>query len=128
MFENLTNENFIMFAMKYYINPHCESIDEFNDDVKRIMYIKKLFGKYKSTGDLKDRLILNHLCIIYNMFESKAATRMLVLKLDDYLDCLKPFLILMGYWTTELGLVAGNPIIDSNIPLDRNIVNVLRNI
>lgn len=128
MFYDLNDENFQMFAMKNYSNPHCTDILEFHDDLKRIRYVKRLFKRYKDTGELKERLILNHLMILYNTFETKAMTRMLFLKLDSYLDCLKPFLILMGYWPTDLGLVKGKQVLDSDINLDTSIVEVLRNI
>lgn len=126
MFENLTESNFQLFAMKYYANPHCTDMLEFHDDLKRIRYIKRLFRKYKETGDLKERLIINHLMVLYNMFEPRALTRMLFLKLDEHLDCLKPFLMLLNYWPTDIGLVNGKKILDSEIPLDQGVVQTLR--
>lgn len=128
MFDDLTESNFQLFAMKYYANPHCTDMLEFHDDLKRIRYIKRLFKKYKETGEMKERLIINHLMVLYNTFESRAMTRMLVLKLDEYLDCLKPFLILLNYWTTDLGRVKGKPVVDSEIGLDQNLVQILRQI
>lgn len=128
MFDDLNEKNFQLFAMKYYNNPHCMDILEFHDDLKRIRYIKRLFRKYKETGELKERLIINHLVVLYNTFDPRAMTRMLMLKLGDYLDCLKPFLILLNYWTTDVGLVEGKPIVDSNISLDIGIVNEIRQI
>ena len=128
MFENLTEDNFQLFAMKYYTNPHCTDMLEFHDDLKRIRYIKRLFHKYKKQGELKERLIINHLVVLYNTFQPRAMTRMLVLKLDDHLDCLKPFLILLNYWTTDIGLINGQRIKDSDVPLDVGIVNTLRQI
>ena len=67
MYENLTEENFMLFAAKYYENPHCTDLLEFHDDLKRIRYLKRLFKKYEQTGELKERLILNHLlvCLLY---------------------------------------------------------------
>ncbi len=128
MFENLTEENFQLFAMKYYTNPHCTDLLEFQDDLKRIRYVKRLFKKYEETGELRERLVLNHLIVIYNMFESRSATRMLFLKLEGYYEYLKPFLIFLGYWPTELGLVSGERILDANIPLDATVVSKLREI
>jgi hypothetical protein len=128
MFENLTEENFLLFAMKYYTNPHCTDITEFHDDLKRIRYIKRLFKKYEGTGILKDRLILNHLIVLYNMFDSRAMTRMLFLKLNGYDNYLKPFLIFLNYWPSEIGKINGNRLIDSNIGLDYNVVQQLRTI
>jgi hypothetical protein len=128
MYENLTEDNFQLFAMKYYANPHCTDLLEFHDDLKRIRYVKRLFKKYKDTGELKERLILNHLVVLYNMFEARAMTRMLFLKLDGYHGYLKPFLIMLNYWPTPIGLVNGKKITDSDIGLDSGIVNVLREI
>jgi len=86
MFENLTDENFQLFAMKSYENPQCTDLLEFHDDLKRIRYIKRLFKKYRETGDLKERLILNHFLVLYNMFEARGMTRILFLKLEEHLD------------------------------------------
>ena len=114
-----------MFAMKFYNNPQCCDIEEFWDDLKRIRYIKRLFKKYEETGVLKERLILNHLVVLYNMFESRAMTRMLLLKMEDYHQMLKPFLIMLNYWTTDVGLVDGKKINDNKIYLDPGVVEVL---
>jgi hypothetical protein len=126
MFENLNESNFQLFAMKNYTNPNCTDMLEFYDDLKRIGYLKRLFRKYKETGELKDRLIINHLLVLYNTFEARAMTRMLILKLDDHLECLKPFLIALNYWTSNVGKVNGSFIVDSEIGLDFDIVKVIR--
>jgi hypothetical protein len=128
MFEDLTDDNFQLFAMKSYANPNCTDLLEFHDDLKRIRYIKRLFKKYKETGDLKERLILNHMLVLYNMFETRGLTRILFLKLDDHLEYLKPFLMFLNYWPTDIGRVKGQRIIDNNIPLDDGIVKILRTI
>lgn len=125
MFVNLTEENFQLFAMKYYNNPHCCELEEFFDDLKRIRYIKRLFKKYQETGELKERLVLNHLVVLYNMFDQRAMTRMLLLKLEEYHGMLKPFLIMLNYWTTDVGLVDGKTINDNKIYLDPGVVDVL---
>jgi len=130
MFDNLNNDNFTLFAMKYYTNPHCTDLLEFQDDLKRIRYIKRLFRKYKQSGELKERLVINHLVVLYNTFEAPAATRMLVYKLEDYLDCLKPFLIMLNYWNdpVRMGKIDGRLLKDSDISLDMGVVEVLRKI
>lgn len=130
MFDDLTEGNFQIFAMKAYANPHCTDVLEFHDDLKRIRYIKRLFRKYKDTGDLKERLILNHLVVLYNTFEPRAMTRMLMMKLNDYLDCLKPFLMLLSYWDdpAKLGRVNGRIYRDSEVPLDYGIIQTIRQI
>jgi hypothetical protein len=128
MFDDLTESNFQLFAMKYYVNPHCTDMLEFHDDLKRIRYIKRLFKKYKENGEMKEQLIINHLMVLYNTFDPRAMTRMLVMKLDEYLDCLKPFLILLNFWTTDIGRVKGRTIVDSEIGLDQKLVQILRQI
>lgn len=125
---NLTNENFLLFASRYYTNTHCTDVLEFHDDLKRIRYIKRLFKKFKETGELKERLIINHLVILYNSFEPRAMTRMLFLKLWDYMDYLKPFLMLLNFWTTNVGEVNGKKVIDSEVSLNPEIVASLRKI
>ena len=126
MYENLTEENFMLFAAKYYENPHCTDLLEFHDDLKRIRYLKRLFKKYEQTGDLKERLILNHLLVLYNVFEHRAMTRILVFKLGEQLKYLKPFLIFLNYWRTDIGNIDGKEVIDADISLDVDIVNKLR--
>ena len=126
MYEDLTEENFMLFAAKYYENPHCTDLLEFHDDLKRIRYLKRLFKKYEQSGELKERLILNHLLVLYNVFEHRAMTRILVFKLADQLKYLKPFLLFLNYWRDDLGLVNGKRILDSNVALDDGIVKFLR--
>tara|TARA_B100001939_G_C16912627_1_gene605323 strand:+ start:1004 stop:1399 length:396 start_codon:yes stop_codon:yes gene_type:complete len=128
MFENLDDENFMLFAAKYYENAHCTDLLEFHDDLKRIRYVKRLFKKYEQSGELKDRLIFNHLIVLYNTFEHRAMTRMLCFKLDDQLKYLKPFLMYLNYWRTDIGLIDGKKINDSDIALDAGIVKLLREI
>jgi len=128
MFEDLTDENFQLFAMKCYENPHCTDLLEFHDDLKRIRYIKRLFKKYRETGELKERLILNHMLILYNMFEARGMTRILFLKLEENLDYLKPFLMFLNYYPIELGLIKGKRVLDNEIPLDDGIIKILRTI
>lgn len=128
MFDDLTEENFQLFAMKYYNNPHCTDVLEFHDDLRRIRYIKRLFKKYRDNGVLNERLILNHFVVLYNMFEARAMTRMLVQRMEEYLDYLKPFLVFLNYWTTEIGSVNGKVFVDSNIKLDQGIIDALRKI
>lgn len=128
MFEKLNEDNFTLFAMKSYTNPHCTDLLEFNDDLKRIRYVKRLFKKYEQSGDLKERLIFNHLMVFYNSFEPQCATRMLCFRLDNYLQYLKPFLLYMGYWTEKVVEMDGRKITDSDIIIDQCIVDTLRNI
>jgi len=79
--ETLDNSNFLLYAAKHYDNPQCFDTKEFYDDLKRFKYLKRLFNRYKETGDLKERLIINHLQVIYNLFGVEPSTRMLFLAL-----------------------------------------------
>jgi hypothetical protein len=91
-----TESTFLLFASKYYDNPHCSDISEFEEDLKRFQYLRKLFGRYKQDDDLKERLILNHLIIIYNVFGPEA-TNMLFMKLNEYHEYLKPFVEYLNF-------------------------------
>ena len=94
---NLTEENFTLFEMKHYDNPHCRGVNEFNDDLKKFKYLKRLFRKYRAGGGLKERLILNHIIVIYNLFGVDAATNMLFFKIDKkYWPQLKSFLMYLN--------------------------------
>jgi len=123
---NLTDDNFTLFAARYYENPHCLTEEEFEDDLKRFRYLKRLFNKYKQTGELKDRLIINHFVVLYNVFHHRAATKMICLKLYDELSYVKPFLIMLGYWPDRIEGIDGKIVVDSDISLDMNVTNTLR--
>lgn len=129
MNELINESNFLLLAAKYYDNPSCYDIDEFNDDLRRFKYIKRLFGKYEETGELRERLILNHIIILYNVF-GPMATKLLFYKLKDYHHYLKPFVVMLGYMPEKLvGLDEVDVILyNSDIPMDKTIVHTLRNI
>jgi len=94
--EQLNEDNFLLFAMHHYDNPQCHSMAEFEEDLRKFLYLKKLIGRYKSNGELRERLILNHIIVLYNIF-GNAATRMLFYKLDkDYWDVLVTFLLYLN--------------------------------
>lgn len=92
----LTESTFLLYAMKYYDNPQCTEISEFEEDMKRFQYLRKLFGRYRAESDLKERLILNHLIVIYNVFGLNA-TNMLFMRLHEYHEYLKPFVVYLNY-------------------------------
>lgn len=92
----LTESTFLLYASKHYDNPHCSDIAEFEEDLKRFQYLRKLFGRYRQDNELKERLILNHLIIIYNVFGPEA-TNMLFMKLYEYHDYLKPFVEYLNF-------------------------------
>jgi hypothetical protein len=94
--EKVDESNALLYAAKHYENAICFDTVEFYEDLNRFKYIKRLLNKYSETGDLKDRLIINHLTIIYNVFGVEAGTRLLFLKLKEHLHLIKAFLVLMG--------------------------------
>ena len=128
MITELTNENFLMYAIKHYDNPSCSGLKEFDDDLKRLRYIKRLLGRYKATGNIKERLIINHLVVLYNVFGVDAATNMLFFKIQErFWPQLKPFLVFLNYMPERIQL-KGSRILGADIALDANIVDILRKI
>jgi hypothetical protein len=85
-----------LYASKHYDNPQCTDISEFEEDLKRFQYLRKLFGRYRQDNELKERLILNHLIIIYNVFGPEA-TNMLFMKLHEFHEYLKPFVVYLNF-------------------------------
>lgn len=128
MIDKLTEQNFSLYAAQSYNNPSCTDVLEFQEDLNRIKYLKRLLKRYDEKGDLKERLIINHLVVIYNVFEREAATRMLALKLEKYLHYLKPFLVMMGYWPRTIDNVNGINLDGEGVPSDTNIIDKLRQI
>jgi len=128
MTENLTNENFLLYAAKYYISPHYIE-QEFFSDLKKVKYIKRLLQRYRYSGDLKERLILNHIISFYNVFEPYHCTKMLFLKVNqtDY-PALKTFLVYLNYMPERVGMVNDTHIISSDIQIDFAVANKLRNL
>jgi hypothetical protein len=124
MKERLSPNNFVMYAMKMYNNPHCTGIEEFKEDLSRIKYIKRLLIKYKKYGDLKERLILNHIIILQNVFGVEGAVRILFYKLNkDLHSYLKSFLEYLQY------LPYGIPEADlESIHSDHRIIKLLQRI
>jgi hypothetical protein len=125
MNQMLTEDNFLTYAMHHYDNSQCYSLEEFNDDLKRFLYLKKLFNRYKNECDLKENLILNHLIVIYNIFGDEA-TNMLFFKIDkEYWDTLVTFLVFLNRMPEELPQYKLKL---SHVKLDEYIIQILRKI
>jgi hypothetical protein len=93
MFEKITKKNWLFYAIKNYNVPNLDSEQEFYEDVKRFKYLKRLFRKYKTTGELKTRLVLNHIIVLSNVFGNEAAATLLLFKIErEYWSILKTFL------------------------------------
>lgn len=116
------DDMFMQYAMDNYKNPQCTDQSEFEEDISRIKYVKRLFGRYQSTGELKERLILNHIIVLYNVFEIEAATKMLFYKMEDkFKPLLKTFLVYLNYLPEREEEYI-------KIPLDTKVVDILRKI
>ena len=125
MKQPLNDDNIVYFAMKNYSNPSCKNIEEFQEDFNRIKYVKRLFNRYEQSGVLRERLILNHIITIYNVFGVDASTRMLFNRLDErQYSILKTFLVYLNFCPEkkfdEIDIVS--------IPLDIKIVQQLRSL
>jgi hypothetical protein len=124
-FGELTDSNYILYAMKAYENPHCMGVEEFQEDLNRTKYIKRLFRKYQRINVLRERLILNHIIIFCNVFGVQAGIRMLFYKMElDLHSYLKTFLIYLDY--VPIHMDDGE--LFENITIDEQIADVLRNL
>jgi hypothetical protein len=129
MYEKLSDDNFLIYCAKHYDNPQCHSTEEFIEDLKRIKYIKKLVTRYIESGELKDRLILNHLIILYNVFGAEHMSRILYLKMKGQFKYIKPFLILLGVLPEKIYNIRDEAVINTdNITMDDVIVQALRKV
>lgn len=123
----LTEDNFIMFAVKNYDNPGCRGMDEFYDDLKRFKYIKRLLRKHNVGKDLKERLILNHIIVLGNLFGVEATTKMLFFKLEKkFWSQIKTFLVFLNYMPMKVIVSPGVEILDIDIPIDEKIFETLK--
>lgn len=111
--------------MHHYDNPQCHSLEEFDEDLKRFLYLKKLISRYKRDGDLKERLILNHIIVIYNVF-GEAATNMLFHKIDD--SCWDTLITFLVYLERMPEMLPNYSIRLSDIKLDEKVISSLRTI
>jgi hypothetical protein len=125
-FDDLNNDNIMMYAMKAYDKPDC-IMSEFKDDMKRFNYLKRLFRRYRKVDELREQLVLNHLVVLYNVFGPEVTSRMLFFKMskDDY-PALKTYLLFLSIMPEKIRGIKGHDIISSDIPIDNRIAEVLR--
>ena len=129
IFDDLNEKNYLHFAMKFYDNRQCTSVEEFNEDLNKIKYVKRLFNRFLETGELRTNLILNHLIVIYNVFENEAATRMLFFRVEKkFYSILKPFLIFLNRLPEKVKGIDGEDIQTNHIPLNETTIKELRKI
>ena len=129
MHDKLTDDNFLIYCAKHYDNPQCHSTEEFIEDLKRIKYIKKLITKYIESDELRERLIMNHLIVLNNVFGAEHLSKILYLKMKKQFKYIKPFLIFLEILPETLYNIGNETIINTDIiPMDDFIVSKLRNI
>ena len=120
IFNELNEKNLFLYAAKHYKNPNFSDIDDFYEDLKRFKYIKRLLNRYIESDELSERLILNHLIVVFNMFGIEAALEILNFKLEDkHWPVVKPFLVFLKYITNDQY---------TGITMDPTVVDVLRKI
>jgi hypothetical protein len=120
LFESLTEDNFLLFAARNYYNPTCIDADEFHEDLKRFKYVKRLVNRYIDNQILSERLILNHLIVIFNVFDVGPGLKMLEHRLDEkHWPVIKPFLIFLKIITNDKY---------TGISMDEHVVDALRKI
>jgi|TARA_X000001316_G_scaffold12156_1_gene5867 hypothetical protein len=116
----LNEKNILLYASRHYYNPTFSDIEEFHEDLKRFKYIKRLVNRYIENDKLSERLILNHLIVIFNVFGAEAALNMLQVKLDkEHWSTIKPFLVFLKYIRNDQL---------TGIEMDQKVVEVLRKI
>lgn len=126
MIENLCDDNFMIYAMKAYDKPNC-IMSEFEEDLKRIKYVKRLIKRYKATGELKERLILNHLIVLGNVFGVEPCVKMLFYKIDkEDFEILKTFLLFLNHMPKVIVGIRGVNLISSDISIDLFVAKRLR--
>ena len=128
VFDELNNDNVTIYAVKAYDRPNCV-MSEFKDDMKRFNYLKRLFKRYRKLDELRERLVLNHLVVLCNVFGPEVAIRLLFYKVskDDY-STLKTYLVFLSVMPDRVRGIKGQDIISSDIPIDMKIADILRDI
>jgi len=125
LFDNLTNENIMLYLVKAYDKPNM-LMSEFKDDMKRFNYLKRLFQRYRKYRELREQLVLNHLVVLYNVFGLEVTTRTLFFKMtkEDY-PALKTYLLFLNYMPEIVYGIKNEDIKSSDIDIDNNIQKVL---
>ena len=125
----LTDRNFLLYIAQHYNNPNCHDTKEFLEDARRIKYIKKLITRKIEKGNLKTRLILNHIIVLSNVFPVEALSRILYLKMKNYFPYVKPFLIALSIYQPKIYNINSEAVINlDNIVMNQDIIDDLRRI
>lgn len=125
MRQKIDDKNFIQRALKSYENPSCISLNEFQEDLQRFSYVKKILTQYANTGEINERLLLNHIVICFNLFGAEALLFLLYRVEEKQWGFLFPFLILLNRLPEQIPEYGINT---SDVELDQQIINKLRNL
>jgi hypothetical protein len=130
MLDSLTPKNAHVYAAEVYDNPQCMTSEEFIEDYKRFKYIKRLCRRYALSSRLSERLMLNHLILLTNVFGVEPTVRLLFMKCDDPASyrVLKPFLLHLRILPQVVPGINGRNIVTDDIPLDEPLLRRLREI
>ncbi len=129
MNEKLTDDNFLLFCASHYDNARYATTEEFLEDINRLKYIKKLITRYTENGDLKERLLLNHIIVLNNCFGPEALCKILYFKLKPQMKYIKPFLLLLEILPNRIHNVGDEEWVDTDlIEMDYTIVSKLRKV
>ena len=112
----LTQGNFHLFAAQAYDNPGCVDEDEFREDLDRFKQLKRSFTHYENTGRINTHAVLNRIILLFNVFDTRACTSMVMYRFRDHLSTVKPFLVYLGHWPKD----------ETDVWLDPRIVDELR--
>ena len=120
LFDDLNDKTVVLYAAKHYYNPVCMDAEEFYEDLNRFKYIKRLVNRYQESGNISERLILNHLIVVFNVFDTKPTLRIMEYKFDDkQWEVLKPFLVFLKHIKNDEY---------TNIKMDKYVIDKLREI
>jgi hypothetical protein len=126
---DLTDKNIMLYAMHEYNSPCLNSIDEFVEDLQHVKFIKRLLSRYVNSGKINAPLVLNRIVSLHNVFRIEALCRILFFYVDEkHYPILKPFLVFLDYLPDTIPKVKGRNINTVAIPMNQDIVNVLRHI
>ena len=128
MHEPITEDTYLLYCSKHYDGGFLATTDDLHNDLSRIKYIKKLITRYRKNGDLQERLMLNHIIVLNNMFGAYATARILFFKLEDDFEIIKPFLVLLSIMPERFENVGevGRMVDSDMLAMDQTIVDALR--